>query len=112
MRRSKTKKSKRSRLRKLRKARGFTQETFAEALGVSYQAVQRYEEGVGKTSFARMKRMAEIFDMSIDELAAIVTDESPGQDKVLFHTSEKERILVSAAHRAAYGEAAPGGRSP
>ena len=47
-------------LRKLRFARGVTLPQIGEAIGVSYQAFQKYENGDSAVSAARLKRLAEL----------------------------------------------------
>ncbi len=52
----------------LRKAKGMTQEEFAEKLGVTPQAVSKWENGVSCPDIMLLPRIAEIFGVSIDEL--------------------------------------------
>ncbi len=44
---------------------GISQTTVAEALGLTFQQVQKYEKGTNRISAARLKRLAEILDVSI-----------------------------------------------
>ncbi len=52
----------------LRKKRGFTQETFAEALGINRPSVGAYEEGRADPKLTTLSKMAGLFEVSIDEL--------------------------------------------
>ena len=52
----------------LRKKNGFTQETFAEALGINRPSVGAYEEGRADPRLTTLSKMAELFKVSVDEL--------------------------------------------
>lgn len=51
-----------------RKEFGYTQETFAGKLGITPQAVSKWENGVGYPDISLFPAIADVFDMSIDEL--------------------------------------------
>lgn len=51
-----------------RKKLGFTQEQLAEKCEVSRQAVTKWESGESEPAIAKLMMLAEIFDISIDEL--------------------------------------------
>jgi transcriptional regulator with XRE-family HTH domain len=57
-----------ARLREIRKARGFSQEKLADALGVSFQQVQKYERGTNRISASMMARAAAALLCSAAEL--------------------------------------------
>lgn len=48
--------------------RGFTQEYVAEALGVSRQAVSKWENGTSDPSTANLMALAKLYGLSVDEL--------------------------------------------
>ena len=52
----------------LRKKKGFTQETFAQALGINRPSVGAYEEGRADPRLTTLSKMAELFEVSVDEL--------------------------------------------
>lgn len=52
----------------LRKKFGYTQETFAEALGINRPSVGAYEEGRADPRLNNLSKMAELFSVSVDEL--------------------------------------------
>ena len=56
------------RLRHLRKAAGLTQEALANALGVSYQQVQKYEKGTSRMSGGRLRQAASLLGVSLQDL--------------------------------------------
>jgi len=55
-------------LRKLRKQAGYTQGQLAEKLNISSQAVSKWENGIAYPDLPFLPILAEIFDVSIDEL--------------------------------------------
>ena len=75
-------------IKNLRKGRGFTQEELAERLGVTYQAISKWENNSGMPDISQIVPLATIFDVSTDFLFGID------------HTSETEDALkiVSTAN--------------
>ncbi len=67
-------------IKKLRTAQSVTQEDLAEYLGISYQAVSKWETGVGLPDITLLPRIAVFFGVRIDELFSIS------------HEDEMERI--------------------
>ena len=55
-------------LKARRTSRGFTQEYVAEALGVSRQAVSKWENGASDPSTANLMALAKLYGLSVDEL--------------------------------------------
>lgn len=51
-----------------RKARNLSQEKLAELVGVSRQTVSQWENGYTEPDLTRLRRLAELFDLSLDEL--------------------------------------------
>jgi transcriptional regulator with XRE-family HTH domain len=56
------------RITKLRKRRGWTQEMFADKAGVHARHVSRWETDRMKPSGRTLKRLADLFGVSLDEL--------------------------------------------
>lgn len=75
-------------IKKLRKGHGFTQEELAERLGVTYQAISKWENDSGMPDISQIVPLATIFDVSTDFLFGID------------HTSENEDAIkiISAAN--------------
>ena len=75
-------------IKNLRKGQGFTQEELAERLGVTYQAISKWENDSGMPDISQIVPLATIFDVSTDFLFGID------------HTSETEDALkiVSTAN--------------
>lgn len=57
-------------IKNLRKQKKLTQEQVAEKLGISYQAVSRWENNANTPDIALLPEIASIFDVSIDTLFA------------------------------------------
>lgn len=55
-------------LKSRRTGKGFTQEYVAEALGVSRQAVSKWENGTSEPSTANLMALAKLYGLSVDEL--------------------------------------------
>lgn len=62
-------------IQKLRKEKGLTQNDLAEKLFISYQAVSQWETGNTKPDIELLPRLAEIFEVSIDELFGVEKNE-------------------------------------
>jgi len=55
-------------LKACRVSRGMTQEYVAESLGVSRQAVSKWENGTSDPSTANLMALAKLYGLSVDEL--------------------------------------------
>ncbi|GHU70532.1 hypothetical protein AGMMS49992_03020 [Clostridia bacterium] len=55
-------------LRRLRKANGLRQHEVAELIGVSPQAITRYELGQREPNIDTLTKFADLFDVTLDEL--------------------------------------------
>ena len=54
------------RIRQYRGERGYTQETLAQALGISYQQVQKYETGGNRISAGKLYEFAKTMNVPIE----------------------------------------------
>ena len=77
-------------LRRLRKEAGFTQAQLADKLGVSFQAVSRWETGAAYPDIALLPELAAAFHVSVDTLLGIT------------EARERDISVVTAELRAAY----------
>lgn len=68
-------------IRVLRQRKGLTQEQVASCLGVSYQAVSKWETGANTPDISLLPVLATLFDVSIDTLFAL--DALPPQGEML-----------------------------
>lgn len=55
-------------LRELRKGKGLTQEAVANSLGIARSTYIAYEKHINEPNIAMIKKMASLFDVSIDTL--------------------------------------------
>ena len=65
-------------LRELRTSRGMSQKELAELIGVTQQAVQQYERDKIEPDINGLKRIADVFDVSVDYLIGHTASESGG----------------------------------
>lgn len=92
---------------RLRKINQMTQEDIAEAVGVSRQAVAKWESGETIPDLERCKLLAELFGVSLDDLANYEPEDNLGLDvppkgKHLFGmvtVGDKGQIVIPARAR-------------
>ena len=92
---------------RLRKINQMTQEDIAEALGVSRQAVAKWESGETIPDLEKCKLLAELFGVSLDDLANYEPEDNLGLDvppkgKHLFGmvtVGDKGQIVIPARAR-------------
>ena len=65
---------------RLRKQAGLTQRTLAHLLGVSDKAVSKWENGASKPATQTLRKLAEVFGLSVDELLTLKT--APGKKEI------------------------------
>ena len=61
----------REKLRQLRRKKGLSQEAVAKELGISRQAVSKWETDIAQPDLDNLKKICEILDISADELLDI-----------------------------------------
>lgn len=91
----------------LRKYRQMTQEELAEKVGVTRQAVAKWEAGETVPDLERSRRLAEIFEVSLDDLASYESNANfgmgvPPKGKHLFGVvtvGDKGQIVIPAKAR-------------
>lgn len=102
-----------TRIREVRESRGFTQEQFAEVLGISRQAYMRLEQGKRSISFVEIEKLAtflnehysiftEIDDVKIMSLTALCRDEYGAETESSFQKIEQVLNVFSAQERLYY----------
>ncbi|SCW61863.1 Transcriptional regulator, contains XRE-family HTH domain [Rhizobium mongolense subsp. loessense] len=91
------------RLRLRRKVLGLSQSSLADALGITFQQVQKYEKGMNRIGASRLQRIAEILKVPVgfffENNASASPDVEPRRetdDVTLFMTS-KEAVALSRA---------------
>lgn len=91
----------------LRKINEMTQEQVAEAIGVSRQAVAKYESGEAQPDLMKCAALAKLFDVTLDELVNYDSKESSGvpiapKGKYMFgmvSVGDKGQIVIPAKAR-------------
>ena len=79
-------------IKDLRKKNGFTQEELAERLGVTYQAVSKWENDTGMPDISQVVPLASIFGVSTDVLFGIAdTTENEEAWKIVQHADGIEK---------------------
>jgi transcriptional regulator with XRE-family HTH domain len=72
-----------SRIRVRRTLLGISQEKLAEAIGLTFQQVQKYEKGMNRVSSSRLVDLANALDVTIpyffDEMSAGVSAQTPSE---------------------------------
>ena len=59
---------------KIRKTRGVSQTKLAEALGISFQQIQKYEKGTNRISASMLLKISQAMDVSIQDFYAGLLD--------------------------------------
>lgn len=62
-------------IRQLRARKNLSQEVLAEKIGVTFQQVQKYENGTNRVSASRLVQIAAVFGVSVDTLFTGATAE-------------------------------------
>lgn len=93
----------------VRKMHGFSQDELAEKIGVSRQTLSKYETGESLPDIERCKLLAEVLDVSLDELVNYDRENSnnlglgvPPKGKYVFgitKVGEKGQIVIPAKAR-------------
>jgi len=83
-------------LRKFRKQKGYSQERLAQELYYGYTAIANYESGRNEPSIDDLVRLAEILDVTLDELVGV--RDTAAEKKLLssfkkLSSENKNRIL-------------------
>lgn len=76
---------------KFRHYRGYTQETLAKAVGVTFQQVQKYEKGTNRISVSRLWQFSKVLKISVDGFYEGI--EGAVQNEVLRLTPEQLFLL-------------------
>ena len=94
-------------IRLYRKEKGLTQSELAELIGVSMQAVSKWETDAGMPDISQIVPLAKVMNVSTDKLLGLVSDvgenelvalrESIGHHPVHFSAAEARRVYDLAA---------------
>ncbi len=94
------------RVRARRRELGLSQTKLADALGVTFQQVQKYENGTNRISASRLVAIASAISMPVDTLLGATPSEYPSAGELAAGDEEAMRLLqgfrrVSAPQRRA-----------
>lgn len=87
----------------LRKNKNMTQSEFADELGISFQAVSNWERGNTMPDISKLKDIARIFDVTLDELFdnnenRILKEVAKGNEVKIENKKDKEEFIEAAAY--------------
>lgn len=85
-----------NRFKQLRKERGMTQAELASLLFVKQQSVTNYEKGVNTPDISVLKKMAQIFEVSIDYLVGLTDIRTPAYKMQPLPLNDLETKLVNS----------------
>ena len=85
------------RIMALRKAAGMTQEQVAERLGVSPQAVSKWENDVSCPDVTMIPRIAQLFNVSTDELLGLKASTVRPADTASYNSGHRLRPAADSA---------------
>ena len=71
-----------ARIRLFRKMRGLSQQALAEAAGVTFQQIQKYERGANRVSASMLARIAETLNAPVAELFGETSGAASAVDEV------------------------------
>lgn len=86
----------REKIVKLRKMKGLTQDEFASAVGVSRQAVYKWESGQSYPEVAKLLEIKLLFNISIDDLLDDSYDVIVPEKKKKKRLSKAQRTVIEA----------------
>lgn len=92
------------RLAELRRAKGYSQEALANRLGLSRQAVSKWERAESSPDTENLIALARLYGVSLDELLSV--DKDIEEDIAFEHADRVATTALDAAGQAADREAA------
>lgn len=93
-----------NRVRMQRVLTGISQDRLGEALGVTFQQIQKYEKGTNRISASRLQQIANLLQVEVSMFfqgaptsASLVTDALPSVSEVLEFTLTSEGVQLNRA---------------
>ena len=87
-----------ARIRLLRKVRGLSQQALAEAAGVTFQQIQKYERGANRVSASMLSRIAATLKTPVSEMFGEVNPPSGSIDEVAALLAEPGALELLKAY--------------
>jgi len=83
-------------LKQYRKKAGFSQEKLAEALGITFQQIQKYENGVNRIAAGRLYEMSNILNIPVQSFfAGFAVSGFGDQDQETLTDAETDNGLIA-----------------
>ena len=82
-------------LKLLRREKGISQQALAEAMGVSQQSINNYENKTIEPDFDLLKRLADYFGTTTDYILDYADTRYPIEDTTAYHLNADESDLIS-----------------
>jgi transcriptional regulator with XRE-family HTH domain len=89
-----------ARIRLLRKLRGLSQQALAEAAGVTFQQIQKYERGANRVSASMLSRIAAALETPVAEMFGESSPASGAVDEVAALLAEPGALELLRAYTA------------
>ena len=83
-----------------RLARQMSQTALADAIGITFQQVQKYEKGVNRIAAARLVRIARVLSVPTTKLLAGIEAAEKGADSPLALIAERQPLRLAQAFAA------------
>ncbi len=86
------------RLQELRKKAGYSQEQVAELLGISRQAISKWESGQGKPELDNIIKLTEMYGVSTDYIILgreHIVQAAPQTKRTMSHTAQKTIGIIA-----------------
>ncbi len=80
-------------IRERRRALGLSQAAIADAMGISFQQVQKYERGANRVSFSALIKIAAILQFRAADLVSAVEDAPADQSRIPKYPTESARLV-------------------
>lgn len=89
------------RLVSLRKAKGFTQQTLADAVDMHVNQIKKYEAGTAQPTLTAMIKLAQTLHVSLDELVFEEGERGPDEDlrlqfEAISRMPDEEKKIIKA----------------
>ena len=82
-------------LKLLRKEKNISQQKLADAIGMSQQSINQYENHDTEPDFLTLSKMAEYFNTSIDYIIGYTDIKDPYDNTAAYHLNTEEAIIVT-----------------
>ncbi|MEK7511171.1 MAG: helix-turn-helix transcriptional regulator [Patescibacteria group bacterium] len=89
-----------ARIRLLRRVRGLSQQSLAEAAGVTFQQIQKYEKGTNRVSSSMLTRICKTLGVPVSEMFGEASERAGAVDEVADLLTEPGALELLKAYAA------------